>query len=271
METPAAKTPFAWQPLTWPGVAAFARCKLGRVLAVQLVVALLAAASVDWFLYHAWFPVVRSAILRLPSEGAIRGGKLVWIGQDPVLLAENRFLAFSVDLKDEATARSPAHVQVEFGQSGLEIISILGYVPRAYPQGYQVAFNRPELQPWWGAWAPAFLAIAAVAVVASLMATWWCLATIYCLPVWLVGFFANRQLSLRASWRLAGAALVPGALFMTGAIILYGFEALDLVRLGVALALHFVIGWVYVIAAPCYVPPLPGAEAVKTNPFTPQA
>jgi hypothetical protein len=129
-----------------------------------------------------------------------------------------------------------------------------------------VAFNRTKLGPWWGAWAPAILAIAAGLVAAGSMLSWACLATVHFLPVWLVGFFANRDLSLRGSWCLAGAALMPGALLLCAAIFLYGWGALDLVRLAVAAAVHVVMGWVYLFASPFWLPRHPAA-VMKANPF----
>ena len=42
----AESSPFAWEPLTPYGVAAFARATPGRLLLVQLVVALLAAGVI---------------------------------------------------------------------------------------------------------------------------------------------------------------------------------------------------------------------------------
>ena len=110
-------------------------------------------------------------------------------------------------------------MQVEFGREDFKVYSLLGYVQGAYPRSRAVAFNRTELGPWWGAWAPPILAIVAGLVVAGLMVSWACLATVYCLPVWLIGFFANRDCSLGGSWRLAGAALMPGALLMCAAIL----------------------------------------------------
>ena len=62
----------------------------------------------------------------------------------------------------------------------------------------------------------------------GLLVSWWILATIYFLPVWLLGFFANRDLNFRQSWRLAGAALLPGALLLAAGIVLYDFGAVDL-------------------------------------------
>ena len=104
---------FAWQPLTVRGVAAFASARLGRLLLVQFIVALLTTASVVWFVHRAWFPIIGEAIRALPAEGRIRSGRLDWPGPSPVCLADGRFLAFIVDLDHTGEARSPAHVQVK--------------------------------------------------------------------------------------------------------------------------------------------------------------
>jgi hypothetical protein len=260
------KAQIAWQPLTPRGVAAFARASLGRLLLVQLIVALLTAGTVVWFLHKCWFPTIGEAIRGLPPQGEIRSGRLDWPDPSPTRLAEGRFLAIVVDLDHAGEARSPAHVQVEFGRADFKVYSLLGDFQSAYPRSRAVAFNRTELWPRWGAWAPAILAMVTGLVVGCLMVSWACLATVYCLPAWLIGFFANRDCGLGGSWRLAGAALMPGALWMCAIIVLYGWGALDLVRLAVAGAVHFLVGWVYLLVSPLC---LPGHATVvaKDNPF----
>lgn len=269
MDSTVGKPPVAWQPLTPRGVAAFARAPLGRLLVVQFMVAILAAATVVWFLHDAWFPTITEAIDQLPTQGAIRDGRLDWHGDSPAALAEGYFLAFTVDLQHEGQARSPAQIQVEFGQADFKIFSLLGFVQGIYPQDWVVAFNRLDLVPWWGAWAPVILGIVAGLVIVWLMLIWTLLATVYALPVWLLGFFANRKLSLRGSWRLAGAALMPGSLVLTTAIFCYGSGAFDLIRLAVAGAAHLLLGWIYLIAAPLRLPLHQEAALVKENPFVP--
>jgi hypothetical protein len=267
MDSSLGKPPFAWQPLTPRGVAAFAYAPLGRLLAVEFVVASLAAAAIVWFLHDAWFPTIGRAISQLPPAGAIRSGTLEWQGASPATLAEGRFLALTVDVKHEGKARSPAQIQVEFGQTNYMVFSLLGFIEGAYPRGRVVAFNRQDLVPWWGAWAPPLLGIAAGLVVVGLMLSWAVLATVYAPPVWLLGFFANRDLSLRGSWCLAGAALMPGALLLSATILLYGSGAFGLVELAVAGAAHLVIGWAYLIASPLRLPLHPAAAGGKDNPF----
>jgi hypothetical protein len=261
------KAPVAWQPLTARGVAAFARAPSGRLLLVQLIVALLAAGTAVSFLHTCWFPTIGAAIRGLPPQGTFRSGTLDWPEPSPVCLAEGRFLALVVDLDHAGQVRSPAQVQVEFGRQNLKIYSLLGSVQCAYPRGATLPFNRNELGPWWGAWGPALLAVAGGLVAGGLMVCWTLLAALYCLPAWLIGFFANCDCSLAGCWRMAGAALMPGALLLCGVVFLYGWGTLDLVRLAVGGAAHLVVGWGYLLFSLLSLPRRPAAPA-KANPFT---
>src|SRR5215813_709653 len=128
MGSSATKPIFAWQPLTPRGAAAFARASWGRLLLVQGLVALVIAGTIAWVLHAAWVPVISSAISRLPETGQIRFAQLEWHGDSPDALAESRFLSLAVDLRHEGVARSPAHVQLEFGRSECKVFSLLGFV-----------------------------------------------------------------------------------------------------------------------------------------------
>src|SRR3954447_23029624 len=169
METQAPKREFAWQPFTPRGVSLFVSTSFARLFSIQFAFSLFAASVMVWFLNHSWFPTITAAIKQLPAEGEIRNGKLAWPADSPARLAESHFLAFSVDLQHEGQARSPSHLLVEFGGSDLKIFSLLGYVQSIYPKTWRIAFNQPELEPAWGAWAPPLLGLAACAVVAGLM------------------------------------------------------------------------------------------------------
>jgi len=243
---------FAWEPLTPRGVAAFARASFERLFVVQSVVALLAAAAVVWFLSDAIFPVIGDAIEQLPDAGALHGGKLDWRDDSPLMLAEGKILAVSVDLEHSGALRSPADFQLEFGRDDLRVFSLFGEGFVDYPTGYLIAANRTEARPAWGAWAPDLLGLAAIGTFFGLLAVWAVLATVYCFPVWLICFFSNRDLNLLASWRLAGAALLPGALLLSGALVLYELGGFDLVQLCFAFAMHLVIGWIYLFVSPLF-------------------
>ncbi|HEX5222003.1 MAG TPA: hypothetical protein VFZ59_20740 [Verrucomicrobiae bacterium] len=267
MDAPVARV--AWEPITPRGVAAFAHARLGRLLLVQFLVALVVGSGIAWLLHDGFFPAVASAIEQLPAQGEIRAGRLEWRGTSPQRLADGSFLSIAVDLEHSGTVRSLAHFQFEFGRTNLLTHSLLGYSSINYPDGWVIAFNRPELLPRWGAWRPVFLAAAILATVMYLMLSWSVLATLYFAPVWLLGFFANRDLTLEGSWRFCSAALMPGALAMLVAIFFYGIGTLDLVHMGFALAVHVVIGWIYLIVSIFYVPLIQEAN-VPRNPFNRQ-
>jgi hypothetical protein len=256
----------AWQPFTPKGVAAFARASFGRLLLVQFITALLVSFEVIWFIQSNWFPVIVSGIEHLPAQGSIQSGKLNWDADSPRLLAENRFLAIAVDIHHTGQARSPAHIQVEFGAEDIRFYSLFGRLQISYPRLGAVAFNFQDLKPWWGAWSPAILAGVVILVSMGLMASWAGLASVYFLPAWLVGLYWDRELSLFGSWRLTAAALIPGAVVMTAAIAFYGFAKIDVVRFLVALALHIILGWVFIILSVLAAPKL-GAINDRMNPF----
>lgn len=268
MISPDAAKRFAWEPVTPPGVAAFASASLRRLFGVQFLFALAAASVLVWFLKTAWYPTITTAVLQLPAQGEIHDGTLEWPGASPQLLAEGNFLAFVVDLDHEGQLRSPAHIQIEFGRRDVCLYSLFGCAQLAYPPGWIFPFNRAELEPKWGAWRPPVLWLAFGGALIFLMANWFVLATLYCLPVWLVGFFANRNLSLAASWKLAGAALMPGAALLTATIFFYGLGSLDPVQLVAGFAAHFVTGWIYLFAAPLFALRIESAAGASVkNPF----
>ncbi len=218
-----------------------------------------------WLLNHGCFPTIREAIHNLPDTGVMRWQRLDWNGESPVLLAEGRLLAFSVDLEHTNDLRATAHVQVEFGRTNFITRSLLGYAEWEYPAGWTVAANRLEMEPWWGAREPVVLALAALAVVVWLFVMWSLLATIYVGPVWLISFFTNRDLRLAECWRLSGAALMPGALVMALSIFFYALGLFDLVALGFIMVAHVILGWLYILASAWF---LRRVDAdVRKNPF----
>jgi len=262
-----AEPKYAWEPITPRGVAAFARASFERLFVMQAVVAVIAAVVVVWFLSAGIFPTVDAAIRALPDTGEIRAGHLNWAGDEPVMLAEGSRLAFSVDLEHGGVLRSPADFQFEFGKTSVRIFSLFGETMVDYPPDYIIATNQREAQPAWGAWSPDILGLAAIGTFVGLLLVWAVLATVYCLPVWLLCFFWNRDLNFRASWKLAGAALMPGALLMVLALTLYELGAFDVVQFSFAFGMHLVISWIYLFVSPMFLNRVVAVE--KKNPFTP--
>jgi hypothetical protein len=248
-------------------VAAFAHASTNRLLLVQSVFAVLTIWIVLWFLWGAWFPVIAEAVDHLPEQGAIKSGRLEWTGDPVVRLAENRFLGFAVDLKHAGAARSPAHIQVEAGEHDLLLVGLLGHYRVPYQRHWIVGLGRQEAVAWWGAWAPIILALAGLATGVFLFVAWATLALLYAPVAWILGFFANRDLNLRASWRLAGAALMPGVLVMVATIFCYGVGWWDVLMLGAGTAAHLLAGWIYIVWSPFRALRLGGVPSLKENPF----
>ena len=137
----------------------------------------------------------------------------------------------------------------------------------SYPPGLVLAANQTDARPAWGAWAPNILGLTAIGVFFGLLAVWALLATVYSLPVWLVCLFSNRDLNFCGSWKLAGAALMPGALLLSLSLVLYDLGGFDIVQLCFAFGMHLVIGWIYLFVSPLFLRRALPAE--KKNPFIP--
>jgi len=259
--------PQAWQPFTPRGIAAFAHASSTRLLLAQLAVAALLAATVIWFLSVAWFPVVTDAIRALPNTGEIRGAKLNYGGTSAVRLAENGRLAFVVDIRGTGNAGHVADFEIRFERDRVAICGALGCWYEPYRRGYRISFNRPELEPAWGAWRGPLLGLAALATIASVFVMWWVMALLYAPLVKLIAFYADRAVPWGSAWRLSAAALLPGATIVALAIVLYGFGAVDLPRFVLLYVLHGVTGFLLVLTSPLFLPRLPGARAGR-NPFS---
>jgi len=266
VENPPAR-PTAWQPFTPGGVASFGGAPLLRLWFFQLLFALLAAAAVLWFIQTAWLPPIRQAIQQLPDQGVIKAGELLWRGDSPRVLAAGNFLALRVDPDHSGTLQSPSQIEVEFGRNTLRIFSLFGYVDIPYPKQWNLGFNQADLTPWWGAWEPPILWMVFGGVVAGLLITWWLLASLYCLPVWLAALFANHDLDLAGAWKLGGAALLPGALLLTVSIVCLAAGTLDLVKFLAVFSAHWFCGWIYLIAGVVASPKAAAAGADSKNPF----
>ena len=255
----------AWQPFTPRGIAAFAFATRLRLFLVQLATAGIVALSVVWFLSAAWFPVVTEAIQKLPETGEIRGATLKYSGPAPVRLAENQRLALVVDPERTGEAGRVADLEITFENADLSLCGALGCTRVAYPRGYQFDFNRPELEPAWGAWRGPFLGLAAVSTILSLFAMWWVVAMVYSPLVRLIAFYCDRTITWRGAWRLSAAALLPGALIVALALALYGYGAVDLPRFVLLFAVHLAAGFIYVVTSSLFLPKFSSKSG--KNPF----
>jgi hypothetical protein len=260
------------QPFTFGGVAGFAHVSFGWLLMFQICAAVIAAGAMVTFVELGWAPVIQRTIQQFPATGQIQQQRLSWPTTTPVRTFGSSFLCVSVDPAGSLDPAEGADLQLELGQKELRLRSFLGYVAVPYPAGYVIALNRTELEPWWGAWHLAMTVTAAAAVVAGLWLTWAVLALIYAWPVRLIAFYADRALTWLGAYRVAAAALLPGALFFSLAILAYTWHRLTLLQLLLAALLHLMIGWAFVLVTPFCLPRTPARGTVgKKNPFKAQA
>lgn len=262
-----AGSPQAWQPLTPPGVAAFATASWKRLTIVLLIFASSAGISTTTFLSSAWFPIISQATQSLPEAGYIRGGHLAWTGASPTLLANNPWLAITVDLQHDRVCRPTCDLQVEFASDSVRFLSLAGSMDVPYPRGWIIVFNEPELSAWWNAWKPFLAAGAGVATSVGLLALWAALATLYAIPARAVCSFVEHDLPYRAVWKVCLAAQMPGCLLMTFALLLYSLRAIDLVQWLFMAGAHLLLSWLYLFLSTFFLPVRDRSPRRKPNPF----
>src|SRR5438034_7674657 len=187
--------PAAWQPFTPLGLAAFATAGFGRIFLLLCTVALLSAGTVVWFLNTAWFPTIRVAIHELPAQGQITHQELRTPRLSSKPLAEHRFLGFVVLVSGNESTDLSSHIAVKFRRRNVDVCSIFGCLRFAYPPGWIIEFNRPELEPRWAAWEPILLGAAAVVTFLGLLLIWAALSFVYSIIAWMIAKIGKRLLT----------------------------------------------------------------------------
>jgi hypothetical protein len=260
--------PAAWQPLTFGGVAAFAQARVGRLLAAEFVVAIMIAVCIMWFLHRNYCPIILQAIQKMPETARVAQGKLQ--GVPDTVIAESKFLAIAAMPQSGSQIGQDADLQIELRQNDLCTGSIFSPdwgLDFPYESGTVLSLGRSNLEPWWSAWQPVLLAATGAAVILLLVLGWTVLGSIYMIAAKFIAWFADRYLTWGGAWRLATAALLPGGILLTGAMILYGWSVIDLVGLSFFFAIHFILGWVYLVGGSLKVTRLFPAN-LNRNPFT---
>jgi len=257
--------PAAWQPLTPDGVAAFAFASTNRLRVMQVCFAALAGLCVIWFLNRTCTPAILEAVQNLPDTAEISGGQLR--GVKPKALSTQRFLSLSIDFEQSGAFGRESTVQFEFSTNQFQVCSLLGCLGFFYPADWNLDLSRPVIEPKFSAWKPYLLAMVGLGVFFGLLLSWTVLAYLYATPAKLIAYFNDRSLTWSGSWRLAGAALMPGSVTLSTGILLFGAGTIDLIRFGLLFIAHFLVGWIYLVVAAFRLPLVPDRVLVKKNPF----
>ena len=256
----------AWQPFTPAGVARFGYATPARLIAICGVIALVCVITIVTFVNQSYVPVLEEAINALPEQAALRDGYLHWPGLAATKLAANKFLSIHANPSGEILPRESSDLQAELGTAGVSIRSAIGYSPLPYPRTTQVPLNKDEMLSLWGAWKPAGFAALALVTTLALVLSWSLLASLFFVPVMIIAYYSDRALTLAGAWRLAFAALMPGALLMCFGITLYSLGEISPLLLAVLAAAHLLVSVVYVIFSPLCLDPVPEVTPLD-NPF----
>jgi len=260
----------AWQPLTPRGVAAFAFATSARLVFVQIIVVVLVALALVWFLRTTWFPIITEATRQLPTTASIRRAALTFPGETPVRLAENAHLAIVVDLDGSRNAATSSDLEIVFETNRVAFCGALGCRWQPYPDGFIFTLDRAVVEPAWGAWQWPIAIAVALAIGLVVFISWWVLSLLYLPFVKILIFFADRHTTWGGAWRMNAAGLLPGALLVAGGLFLYGFGVIDLLRFGLIYVLHLVAGLVFVFTSPFFLPKIFRGKP-EGNPFSPPA
>ena len=249
--------------MTFGGVARFAVASLWRLLMVELVFALMVAATVVWFVQQAWVPVIDKSIRQMPPTGEIRAARLAW-PNGAVLQQEGPFMRIDVRPGGFTNVVESADLVLAFDASRLQVGSSLGLglLTLPYPTGWILSFNKTELEPWWGARSHMVLAGLGLLVVLTLLFAWSALGLLYTFPA---KVFSVNRVDWAGARKIAVAAQLPGALVMSIGIVFYGLKQLDLVALLVVWGVHLMLPWVYLMFSPILAPKPPKPQKAKSK------
>jgi hypothetical protein len=104
-----------------------------------------------------------------------------------------------------------------------------------------------------------------IATALGLMLSWYLLALIYAFPVRFISFYADRDVKIGGVIKMNVAAMIPAAIFLSVALLLYSVMELSLPGLLLVWALHFLIQLFYAFCVPFALPKVPSAPVL--NPF----
>ncbi len=255
-----------WQPLTPGGAAAFAGASLTRLFVVQLLFALGTALSVVFFIATNVSPVIGDFVRQIPEETVMSRGEVIGLG-DAKPAAGAAFLSVSLSATAAVVPDRPADLEVRLGATNASACGLLGCAALPYAPTWTFALGRGHLEPKWGAWKPLLYMVAGLVVVAALILLWAAWATIWFLPVRMVAFFADCDLTLAGAWKLSAAAQMPGSVVLALGVVLYALRILDLPLLAGTVAVHLLVSWVHVPWALLSRPRQEKVVKAKGNPF----
>ncbi len=235
----------AWQTLTGRGIAAFAHSGSGRLLGFQSIAAAGVAVVFVLALRLTLFPAVEASLRSLPGNAVVRNGRMQWPGTNAVRLGENAWVDFVVTPGTSDPLGQTADFQFDLRPAFVRVQGALGHVDLPWHRDLQLDLGRIPAAATWGAWRGVGQALLACGVFVWMFVVWWILSAVYAIPGWLLSTVLGRSIPIAGLWRMAGAALVTGAIVASVGFLGYATRRWQLTGLIVIQTVHFVLSPVW--------------------------
>ena len=249
----------------------FADASVGRALGFLGGFALTTALVLAWALYTTWWPVVDQAVREFPEDGpALVGGRFHWPETAPRLLADSPHLGVAVRPDGSEPLGRTADLQLELLPGTLRLAGIAGFVDLPWPATATVPLGRLQAQAAWEAWRRPVFAALVITTAAAMTLAWSLMALILTLPLRLVAFVLQKQITLGGCWRLSTAASMSGSLVLNLGIGSYVMRWLPWPALAAVVVIHLLVSGLF-LSWGLVSRPGKGRAASPPNPFHPGA
>jgi hypothetical protein len=266
MTSPSPVSTPIWHPFTPGGMARAAGAPRWQLWIALGLTAALSVTSVLFFLDRCWQPVIVAAIDQLGDGGRIDQGILQPGGASTdVTLASNRHLAIALNWTEAGPRDQVSDVRLILQIDRVLVCSLLGCTAVRYEVLGDRPVGRTETGAWWRAWQLFLFTAVALGHALYLLIAWWLLTVVYAWALRLLAFYLDRELDFTGATRVAQAAMIPGALWLTAAVFLHATGWLDLPGLLVVFVMHVPVGWLYAGLACRSLPLRP--DVLPANPF----
>lgn len=230
-------------PCTPRGITVWASQRKTAALVYVLGMGCLVATAMGWFVGKCWLPVWEEAIVSFPPGSRIEKEQLMLPSDSGQPLTDNLFLSFEWIADPDEESASTSDIRIVLRPDECRVGSLIGYLSVPYPYGYIIDLDPDKLQPWWLTRSFFFYIGGWILIWLGMLGCWWGLAMVYTTPVFLLAYFLAREIGVRSVFRLNLLSLMPPALFMTTAVVLYAFRHLNLMELLVAGVVHIPMAW----------------------------
>jgi hypothetical protein len=234
---------------------------------LQAFTAMAAGLALAWALHHTWLPVLRTAVANWPGLVRCEQGRFEFPAPQPRLLAEGHDLALVLDPDHRGTVRAPSLLQVQWGRETVRLLGPWGQWEGGYPRFWSFEWDGTAAQAAWQAWEPILSVLLAGATSVGVVVGWYGLAGLYWLPLRLGAGGLGRVTRPGLLWRVALAAQLPGTWFLVASLVAFGVGWVNVLRLGVAFGLHWVISWICLVGLVWVLPSGGSRPPGRGNPF----